>query len=565
MKRISVDRRAGANTHRQDGNTPKDHCGVVGVAFGDELYTNRMRRERSADQLEYYMFPPENGHASYEIYRALLRLQHRGQDSAGIATFDNNGGHEINVELVKGLVTKFSEMEERARKKGPLERLSGTMGIGHVRYTTSASPGVRDAQPMVFDINDWQMAIAFNGTIVDPEAHRGSLKEGHKFHSKVDTEILGAFIANHLKRGKDLEYALAEVTKQFEGGYALAVLTSRGQGELAVLRDPHGIRPLAMGLSTLTNGVMFASETVAFHSAGFEFSRMVSNGEMIFVDGASQARFTQKVLNAQKPAHCHFELIYFSLPSSLVDKPSAAPLSYGPEGHKSMYAIRFAAGQKMAVEYGSESMKKNQKEWIVVPVPESARSAADGIANELGIPVVAALTRNVFIHRTFTLPTQEERNRAVDLKFYEVPDAVMGRSVILVDDSIVRGTTINVPLNLLRKAGAARVEVWITEPPVIGYCPYGIDMRTRKELIATHMDNEQIRNLIGADRLCYQTVAGLHQAIGLGDEICTGCITGRYPTQGAQQAYNSSLRLSVASRGITLKHGVNGRVMARAH
>ncbi len=542
--------------------TPKDHCGVVGVAFEDEHYSNRLRRERSAESREYYMFPPENGHASYEIYRALLKLQHRGQDSAGIATFDSYGGHEINMELVKGLVSGFSEKEARSRGKGPLERLGGSMGIGHVRYCTSASAGMRDAQPIIFQIDGWQMAVAFNGTIVDADAHRSSLREDHKFHSRVDTEVLGAFIAAHLKRGKDLEYALAEVARQFEGGYSLVVLTSRGSGELAALRDPHGIRPLAVGLSTSNGGVMLASETVAFHSTEFEFFKMVAPGEMVMVDGTAPIKFTQKVLNAQKPAHCQFELIYFSLPPSLVDKPSTAPPAYGSEGFRSMYSVRFAAGQNMALRYGTPQMRDGQADWVVVPVPESARPAAEGIAAGLGIRTGGALTKNTFIHRTFTLPTPEERKRAVDMKFYVIPDAFQGKSVILVDDSIVRGTTINVPISLLRKAGVSRVEVWITEPPIIGYCPYGIDMRTSKELIATHMDTEQIRNVIGADRLCYQTMDGLHDALGLAGELCEGCLTGKYPTPGAQQTSDALARRS-ASAQISLRSKPNGRVMAR--
>ena len=604
---------------------PRDHCGVVGVAFNDTHYSHKLRKARSLEDPPYFLFPPENGYASHTIYNALVKLNHRGQNSAGIATYDNYAGRDIDIRLVKGLVTKFMEMEPSIPHRegylrttagtrigshfypegiyvsvssqpdgthflvgdegrmsgrvsaaeldslrqcnmvlgngnGVLERLSGTMGIGHVRYSTSASANMRDAQPLVFPVDDWRMAIAFNGTIVDPESHRESLKEDHKFHSRVDTEVLGAFIAKHLRSGRDLEYALGEVSTQFEGGYALVVLTSRGEGELAALRDPHGIRPMALGLSTKHDGVMFASESIAFGPTGFEFSRMVRPGEMILIEGTSPLKLSQKMLNPQKPAHCHFELIYFSRPSSLADNPSTAPLTYGSAGYRSIYSIRFRAGEELVSEHATDSMRSNPEEWAVVAVPDSSRSAAEGVAKALGIPVVGVLEKNDFVHRSFILPTLEERKKAVELKYDTAQDALHGRKVILIDDSIIRGTTITDPIEKIRKAGASRVEVWISEPRVIGHCPFGIDVRTRKELIAAHKSDEEIKRDIGADSLGYQSIEGLRRAVGLDGETCEGCITGVYPTKGAQQVADEMVARANGDSTIKLRSERSGRV-----
>ncbi len=546
----------------QMADRPRDHCGVVGVAFEDELSATRTMRQRLREEGEYYLIPPENGHASYRIYSALLQLQHRGQDSAGIATFDKFAGPEIHVNVVRGLVTQFSEREERAKKgHGPLERLPGSMGIGHVRYCTSASPGLKDAQPIVFQVDNWRMAVAFNGTITNAGQLRESLRGDHKFHSSVDTEVLGALLAKHLRKGRGLEQALGEVAQQAEGGYAMVVLTSRGGGELAALRDPHGIRPLAMGQSD-ENAVMFASETVALHATGFSYWRMIKPGEVNIVYGTEPINLLTKQLVTAAQSVCQFEHVYFSRPDSLVDGPSSMPAVNSMVVGRSIYKVRFKLGEELARSYATESMRSDPKNWAIVPVPDSSRTASEGIASAIGIPVVEALIKNRYIHRTFILPTPEERKRAVTAKFHAVPDSVTGKSVILVDDSIVRGTTISSPVRMLRQAGAERVEVWITEPPVVSYCPYGIDMANRDELIAAKENVETIRARIEADRLCYQTTEGLKRAIGLGDEICTGCLTGKYPTPIAQQISDSLIGQKVVGRLVELKQKPNGRVPA---
>ena len=484
---------------QQRPDTPRDHCGIVGVSL-------------------------ETGAASYKIHDALFALQHRGQDSAGIATFstDNGGGGGMRSRVLKGLVEQFD------RRRGSLDELRGSMGIGHVRYCTAGSTGVADAQPVRVKAGDEEIALAFNGNVANVQQLRDMLRGERRFNGNGDGEVLAALLASHLRRGRDIEQAFGELAKQVDGAYSIVALTSRG--ELAAFRDPHGIRPFSIGRKG--GGVMFSSESVALDANGFERWRDMKPGEMALVSlqGSAQSAEFRQVATADA-AHCMFEFVYFSRPDSVM------------EG-RSVSAVRRRLGEELARTYASGARAD-----LIVPVPDTSRTAAEGISEVMGLPIREGLIKNRYIHRTFILPTQEERRNGVRLKLNADAEVVRGRDIILVDDSIVRGTTIKDIVQQLRRAGAGRIEVWITSPPLVSPCFYGIDISNHNELMASHRTStEELAARIGADRLCYQTMEGLKRAIGLGDGICTGCLNGVYVTPAAQRLSDMALGLNINGR-----------------
>jgi amidophosphoribosyltransferase len=450
-----------------------------------------------------------DGDATQNIWLGLLALQHRGQEACGIYTFD---GKRFHHRKRIGLVPNVEVFED----------LKGSLGIGHVRYSTVGDPADQDApvdpqkaedfaQPYFSDRPKGGMALCHNGNLVNFPALCEDLRfSGTFLSSTCDAEVMLKILANELTDG-DVERAVKSCVERFEGAYSVVVLT--GHGELLAFRDPNGFRPICFGSK---DGLfMFASESVALDVNGIHEFSHVKPGELV-IARANEPPIRKQVIQQDHHARCMFEYVYFSRPDSTIDE-------------KDVYSVRIRLGRNLARTYKSHAD-------AIVPVPDTARPAAEGISRETGIPVLEGLIKNRYIGRTFIMPHKQGRDNAVALKLNAVRTVVQGKSVLLVDDSIVRGTTMRKIVNLLKEAGASRVEVWVTCPPIKSPCFYGIDMPTHAELIASSSSVEQIRDSLGADEVCYQTVEGLLDAIGFPKrEMCLACLTGEYPTQLAQK------------------------------
>lgn len=482
----------------------KEHCGVAAISLNTD-------------------------YAVGAIYNGLLALQHRGQDSAGIAMLVDREGtqsrlgregkgaeniSEIKIKLVKGLVSNFRESW--------LGDMKGGIGIGHVRYCTAGSPGLEDAQPVRVNCGSFKIALAFNGNVANVKELRKRLEADHEFIGEGDGEILAALFALQMKKERNIEKAFTAIHEMVDGAYSIAVVTS--DGELAAYRDQHGIRPLSIGTSN--EGVMIASESVALRVNGFDSFRSMKPGELVIVRNGSVE--SKQIASLPSASHCMFEYVYFSRPDSIID---SVPVS----------DVRYGLGVALA--------KKNRADVdVIVPVPDTSRSAAEGINAVTGIPVREGLIKNRYIGRTFIMPTQEQREKAVRVKLNPVASVLEGKRVLLVDDSLVRGTTLRNIVAEVRRAGAKSVDVWITCPPIISPCFYGVDMSNHKQLAAANMSVEEIRKSIGADRLVYQGLEDLREAIGLGNNICAGCLTGKYPTALAQKLSEKSKSMPLVGR-----------------
>ncbi len=463
----------------------KESCGVVGaVSRGGDVTRN--------------------------IWLGLLALQHRGQEAFGIYTFDKNRFYHRKQLGLMDSVEAF-------------DGLKGNLGIGHVRYSTVGQPANAEtladpqkieefAQPYFSDRPKGGIALCHNGNLVNfPQLCNELRSNGTFLSATCDAEVMLKALANELSDGGDLEKAMRNCIAKFEGAYSVVALT--GNGELVAFRDPNGFRPLCFGEN---NGLfMFASESVALDINGIHDYSDVKPGEMVIARENEPLIRTQ--LKAQNNhARCMFEYVYFSRPDSTIDG-------------RDVYSVRVKLGRNLARKYKTHAD-------VIVPVPDTARPAAEGISRETGIPVFEGLIKNRYIGRTFIMPHQEGRDNAVRLKLNAVRAVVQGKNVLLVDDSIVRGTTMKKIVNLLKEAGASRVEVWVTCPPIKSACFYGIDMATHSELIASSKSVEEIRQTVGADELCYQTIDGLVEAIGFSKrETCLACLTGVYPTPLAQR------------------------------
>ena len=446
---------------------------------------------------------------THNIWLGLLALQHRGQEACGIYTFEKNRFYHRKQ---LGLVGNFEGFNG----------LRGSVGIGHVRYSTVGQPAneetLRDsqkleefAQPHFSDRPKGGLALCHNGNLVNfPQLCHELRSDGTFLSATCDAEVMLKILANELSDGGDVERAVRNCVAKFEGAYSAVVLT--GDGELIAFRDPQGFRPLCFGES---NGLfMLASETVALDINGIHNHSNVNPGELIVA--REDEPLIRRQLKAQNNhARCMFEYVYFSRPDSTIDG-------------KDVYQARVKLGKNLARTHKTHAD-------VIVPVPDTARPAAEGISRETGIPVFEGLIKNRYVGRTFIMPYQEGRDNAVRLKLNAVRTVVEGKNVLLVDDSIVRGTTMKKIVNLLKEAGASRVEVWVTCPPIRSPCFYGIDMPTHSELIASTKSVEEIRRTVGADELCYQTIDGLVDAIGFPKrETCLACLTGVYPTSLAQ-------------------------------
>lgn len=457
--------------------------------------------------------------AAHEAFLALTTLQHRGQDAAGILTDDSDGFHTVkNLGLVESIFTRQS-----------LEPLTGTTALAHARYSTVGRGDLGDVQPLVVNY-PFGIAMVHNGNIVNTRELSADLKKRSRRHllTHSDTELVLNLFAETLaaESGEALSFesilaASQTLFTRVNGSFSLVALVA-GQGLLA-FRDPHGIRPLVMGsrpepAAPGGKAYMVASESNALSFLGFESFEDVKPGEVIWID--SQGGVHRKTL-AQKPLRtCMFEWVYFASPESIVD---SAPV----------YGTRIELGHALARTVKDELSKRGLKPDVIVPVPETSRIAAIALSDMLQIPYRELLIKNRYIKRTFILDSTEKRQRAVHLKLSPVRSEIKGKHVLLVDDSIVRGTTSRKLIELVRSAGAASVYFVSTCPPIEHPCYYGIDFPDENELIAHGRTEKQIEAELGADAVIYQTLEGLKQSIarvGGPKNPCDACLTGAYPT-----------------------------------
>jgi len=445
----------------------KDKCGVVGVK-------------------------DQSGKAALRTYYGLYALQHRGQEGAGIVSFD---GFKQHTKKGLGLVGEVF-------RENDLEELTGESAIGHVRYPTSGTVDEKTVHP--FNVNTKQgfLALGHNGNLVNTEEIRNELeKAGHVFTTDTDTEVLVHDLARNLIDRK-LPEAVRETVSRIRGAYSTTLIYN---GRVVAFRDPQGIRPLCVG--KLEDGYMAASESVALDVVGGKFIRDVNPGELVVLgeDGIKSHRIADP-----DPAHCFFEYIYFARPDSNL------------EG-KSVYGARRRLGELLYENHGA-------KTDLVSPVPDSGRAFAAGYAEAGGIEYIESMMKNRYVGRTFIMPSQETRERAVRLKLNPIEPNIAGKKVTIIDDSIVRGTTSRQLIDMLRESGAREVHVRIGAPPIISPCNLGIDMASEDELMASEKSIPEIKDEIGADSLEYLTVEEISEVLEIPlSDLCTGCVTGDYP------------------------------------
>ncbi|MHB8926163.1 MAG: amidophosphoribosyltransferase [Bacillota bacterium] len=429
----------------------------------------------------------------------LYALQHRGQESAGIVSAD---GRRVWIHKGMGLVSEVFDDSD-------LAQLHGNLAIGHVRYSTTGSSLIGNAQPLLVRYREGMMALAHNGNLVNAGRLREQLEDGGSiFQTSVDTEVIAHLIARMGNNG--LESAIAASLMLVRGGYALIFMTER---QIIGVRDPNGIRPLALG--RLGEAWVLASESCAFDTIGGEFVREVAPGEMIVLD--EDGLRSRLILPKGRPALCAFEFIYLARPDSILNGLS-------------VHAVRKEFGRLLAREHPVAAD-------IVVGVPDSSISAASGYAEEAGIPYEMGLVRNRYIGRTFIQPSQTTRQFGVRVKLNPLRKVVDGKRVVLVDDSIVRGTTSKHLIKLLREAGAKEAHLRIGSPPYMNPCFFGIDTSASGELLAAEKAVEQMRELIGADSLRFLSVEGLAEATALPPEgLCLACFNHDYPVTVDEQS-----------------------------
>jgi amidophosphoribosyltransferase len=445
----------------------KEECGVFGILSKDLL---------DVASITYY---------------GLYALQHRGQESAGIAVSD---GEKLICHKDMGLVADVFNEEI-------INGLKGTLAIGHVRYSTTGSSNVINAQPLVTQFKLGSMAIAHNGNLVNAEVIRELLEDaGCIFQTSIDSEVILSLIARGAKKG--LQRAVVDAIQAIKGSYAIVMLT---EDKLIGVRDPNGIRPLCIG--KLNESYILCSESCALDTLGAEFIRDVRPGEIVIIDdsGLESIDFAEKT----KCETCSFEYIYFARPDSVIDGIN-------------VYESRVNAGERLFAESPIEAD-------IVVGVPDSGIAAAVGFAKASGIPYGIGFIKNKYVGRTFISPSQELREKAVSVKLNVLKVNVQGKRVVIIDDSIVRGTTCRKLVEMLRKAGAKEVHFRISSPVVKYPCYFGIDTPYRKDLIGANFDVNAIRDEIGADTLSYLSIGGLLSSLNAEKGFCLGCFKGVYP------------------------------------
>lgn len=446
-------------------------------------------------------------HAAAEVYVGLVHLQHRGQDAAGIAVFNEKAG-TMGMVKEKGLVTSIFTEDN-------IKKLQGSMGIGHTRYPTAGVNSITEVQPFFTHAANG-VAMAFNGNIVNYPSLKNELQKKKKLYLSSDCDaegLLEIFAEEYAKRSgaNSVFRAVETVHKKVIGAYSVIVLLA-GNGILA-FKDPNGIRPLVMGRRK--NGktsYAFSSESIALSIQGYSNMRDLKPGEAVFID--KHGKVHSKIVTKQRQAACVFEWVYFSTVESVL------------EGQP-VYTVRKRLGQELAAKI--KTRWPDLKIDLVIPVPDTSRPAATGLAEALGVPYGEGLVKNRYVGRTFIMPTQKVREAAMELKMKPIEIMLKGKNVMVVDDSIVRGTTSRRIVKLLRASGANKVYLVSTFPPIRYPCFYGIDFQQQEDLIAYNKTIKQVEKEIGADKLIYMDVDGLQRATGV-NGLCMSCLMGKYPT-----------------------------------
>jgi amidophosphoribosyltransferase len=458
----------------------QEKCGVVGIRLSE-------------------------GDAALPTYYAMYALQHRGQEGAGIVTHD---GFQQHSKKGLGLVPDVFEDED-------IEHLPGRASVGHLRYPTAGEINERSCHPYTVTSKRGSLALAHNGTLVNTDEVRADFEErGHTFSTNSDTEVMVHELASNLVE-EDLLDAIEKTMRRIRGAYSLTLMHD---DRVVGVRDPLGVRPLCVG--KLEDGYIVASESVAVDVLGGEFVRDVRPGEVVVLDDDGDG-FESYQLFDETPAHCFFEYVYFSRPDSTIDD-------------RLVYDARREMGRLLYENYGVDTD-------IVSPVPDSGRAFASGYAEAGELEYAEALMKNRYVGRTFIMPTQDARETAVRLKLNTMDSNIEGKSVTLIDDSIVRGTTSSQLVKLLRDSGASEVHFRVGSPPIVAPCYLGIDMASRDELMASDKTTEEICDEIGADSLEYLSVDDISEALSVPrDEMCTGCVTGSYPVDVEGERYERS-------------------------
>jgi amidophosphoribosyltransferase len=468
---------------------PKHYCGVFGI-FGHP----------NAAELTYY---------------GLYALQHRGQESAGIVTCD---GRDFHKHHGMGLVSQIFSGTA-------LHNLVGSMAVGHTRYSTTGSSHIRNAQPLTVDCKRGQIAVAHNGNLTNAAQLRDELEgKGVPFQTTVDSEIILMLLAQPFVGGQDNN--LVQTIRRIEGAFSLVLLTEH---EMIGVRDPHGFRPLCLG--QVDGAWVLASETCALDLIHAKFVRDVEPGEIVVIN-QDGVRSIQAFPEQSRRAFCIFEYVYFARPDSTI-------------AGRNVYKVRVEMGRQLARENPVAAD-------IVVPVPDSGNYAALGFSEESNIPFEMAFIRNHYVGRSFLQPTQLIRDFNVRVKLNLIPALVKGKRVVIVDDSIVRGTTCKARVNTLKEAGAKEVHVRVSCPPHMHPCVYGIDFPDRNKLMAANHSVDEIRKYLNADSLAYLSQTGMVKATGLPTEsFCMACYDGRYPVE-----YDPKLEKNIMERRRTHASGL---------
>lgn len=446
------------------------------------------------------MYDLDGKDVAASIYYGLFALQHRGQESCGIAVSETNGP--------KGKVTSYKGMGlvNEVFTGDELEQMKGDIGVGHVRYSTAGASTRENAQPLVLNYVKGTLALAHNGNLINaPELRKELAYSGAIFQTTIDSEVVAYHIARERVKTKNVESAVLNAMKKIRGAYSLVIMSPR---KLIGARDPYGFKPLCIGRRD--NAYIITSETCALETLGAEYIRDVEPGEVVTITKDGIKSDTSMCLPKEQQARCIFEYIYFARPDSHIDGVS-------------VYGSRIKAGRFLAMDSPVEAD-------IVVGVPESGNAAAMGYAMESGIPYGTAFVKNSYVGRTFIKPKQSTRESSVKIKLNVLREAVAGKRVIMIDDSIVRGTTSDRIVKMLRDAGAREVHMRVSSPPFLWPCYFGTDVPAREQLIAYNRSVEEIRQMIGADSLGYLQIDRLKELVN-GLDICQGCFTGKYPME----------------------------------
>ena len=460
----------------------KDECGVFGI------YVNKPVDVASV------------------TYYGLYALQHRGQESAGIAVAN---GEEVKIHKGLGLITEAFNSDNLDY----LKSLNGNISVGHVRYSTAGAKTVENAQPLLANTKLGPIAMAHNGNLVNADVIRELLEDGgHVFHTSVDSEVLASLIARGSKRG--IERAVVNAISAVRGSFAMVIMT---KDKLIGIRDPHGIRPLCLG--KIDEGYILSSESCALDSVGAELVRDIEPGEIVVIDsdGVKSIKYSEGTTCQT----CAFEYIYFARPDSVIDELD-------------VYNTRVKQGEVLYQEHKIDAD-------LVVAVPDSGIPAAVGYSKASGIPYEMGFVKNRYVGRTFISPSQELRERAVAVKLNPLKVNVKGKRVILIDDSIVRGTTSKHLIDSLRRAGATEVHFLVASPIVKFPCYFGIDTPYRSELIGANKSVEEIRETIGCDSLGYLSLEGMYEGFYGRRNFCVGCFNGVYPVSAPMEKLNENL------------------------